>query len=291
MEEVIRKVNWISPEEDLEQLFKSEKYDRLAQLSEENEDLLVRLYKKKEYHSLHDSIQFGRFLLKYFKRMFFSEPRSMAILRVGKLMGYVEVMDRLRFAEDQTQIALDSARYSKTKHLDDIVFILETHGSVSQTELAKMLDMQMSTLSESLKKIRGTGFVQVAPYGKYKMYSLTEEGIRYGAMRRKKSNHQSECLQAIEVLNKYIENEDTKEDCLNQLKMKLDTKDRKFIAKNDEFEFYDVDSRQCEKVTVRSILRKQSNSQKSPEDIFIVQKAKDLKSDYIEDNILVEQFA
>ena len=287
MEDIMRKVKWISPEEDFETLFKNGEYEKLTRLSEENENLLFELYQKKDSDNLHNSIQFGKFLLKYFKRLFCDEIKSLTILYVGKLMGYIELLNRISFAEEQNQIVRQSAQYCGTKHLDDVIFALETRGSMSQSELAEKLEMQASTLSESLKKIRKTGFVQVMPYGKYKMYSLTDEGIRYGALRRKKKK--PEYLQAIDVLDKYMKtDEKAREECLNQMKIRLEAEGQKLIAKDDEMMYYERGSREYGKMTVRSILRTQSNS-KTDDTIVVERKA--LRSFGIEDNEIGAQLA
>lgn len=288
MENMLEKVKWISPEEDLEKLFRSEDYEKVIQLSEENKELLFDLYQENQKDCLHTSIRFGKFLLKYFKRQFCNELRSTAILSAGILMGYIELLDRIRFREEQNCRVLDNARYSGTKHLDEIVFALETHGNVSQKELSEILELQASTLSEILKKVRKTGFVRVAPYGKYKMYSLTDEGIRYGALLRKRKSEEPEYLQAIETISKYIENDNTKDECIKQLKKILNDGNRKLIAKNDEFNIYDINEGRYETREVISILQKQTNSQKEPEDFILTKK---IATNYYNDNELNKQTA
>lgn len=58
---------------------------------------------------------------------------------------------------------------------------------MSQTALRKSLNLQPSTLSEVLKKVRKTQLVQVIPYGKSKLYSLSDTGIQYGRILSRES--------------------------------------------------------------------------------------------------------
>ena len=66
------------------------------------------------------------------------------------------------------------------------MFALETHGSMTQTELCKyMRNMNASTLSEAMKKILKTGLVTKTALGKYRIYTLTDTGLEYGKIVRK----------------------------------------------------------------------------------------------------------
>ena len=74
---------------------------------------------------------------------------------------------------------------------DEVILSLWTHGSMSQTALRKSLNLRPSTLSEVLKKVRKTQLVQVVPYGKSKLYSLSDTGIQYGRMLLSKGDSSS----------------------------------------------------------------------------------------------------
>ena len=154
MKKEMSAVKWKFSEKDFEDLYKNEMYDQLIQLSEENGKLLYDLYTRKELEDLRKSIKFGTLLTKYFDRLIKDKIQHIAILSVGKLEGYLELLERLRFTEEQDRMVKYNARHSGTKHLDDIIFALETHGNATQTELSKILGLQASTLSEALKKIR-----------------------------------------------------------------------------------------------------------------------------------------
>lgn len=206
MKDYTTTAEWIFPEKDFEDLFVNGQYKTISDLSEENLNLLFRLFKDNKLDQLQSSIRFGNIMLSYLQGVLEDSPRESAAFDAGKLMGYIELLDRLRFSEEQEQMDRKRAENRGSKHLNPIIHILETHGSVSQSDLADMLRLQPSTLSEALKKVRQTGFVQVTPYGKYKLYSLTESGIRYGALLRRKERSEADFRNLLTRLREYLQN-------------------------------------------------------------------------------------
>lgn len=190
MKEVDNRISWIYPELDFEDSYQEEKYEDMIRASEENAQLLLSLCKASKQQEMEENIRFGSIMLGYFVRSLQEDIEKQAILAAGKLLGYMETLDRLQFAGDQKVAAAQRAKRLGTKHLDEVIFALETHGTLTQEELSKILQLQKSTMSEALKKIRETELVQASSYGKYKIYSLTEEGIHYGAALRKKKTAQ-----------------------------------------------------------------------------------------------------
>ena len=182
---------WISPECNFEELRNKAQYKDMVQLSKDNISLLTSLCSHRETPKLRKSISFGMVVLSYFERSLQKEDEDVALFYVGKLMGCVETLDRLQFAGDQNQMAVERAKLFGTKHLDEVILSLWTHGSMSQTALRKSLNLRPSTLSEVLKKVRKTQLVQVVPYGKSKLYSLSDTGIQYGRMLLSKGDSSS----------------------------------------------------------------------------------------------------
>ena len=117
-----------------------------------------------------------------------SDESRYAALKLGSLLGVVESLEKIQFEQNQDMWA--HARFSKepVKHLPEIVRALETHGSMSHAELSKYLSMNPSTLSEAMKKVLNTGAVQSSTIGKYKIYSLSDAGMRYGKELRNAKN-------------------------------------------------------------------------------------------------------
>lgn len=179
------KTMWVSSELDFEDLHREGRYEDIIELSQKNADMLLSLCRHRKIDKLGKSIRYGLVVLSYFERSL-QKTEERSLFWAGKLMGYLEVMDRLRFADEQERMADERKRLFGTKHLDKIVLALEAHETMTQTELGELLGLKASTLSEVLKKVRKTHLVQVRPFGKYKIYSLTKDGIRYSAILRSK---------------------------------------------------------------------------------------------------------
>ena len=79
-----------------------------------------------------------------------------ALIAVGKLMGCIETLEKIQYENEQNRAAFEQTRLLGTKHLDRIVQALENYGSLSQSQMCEILDLQASTLSEALKKVRMT---------------------------------------------------------------------------------------------------------------------------------------
>lgn len=204
MQTNIEKTTWVSPELDFEELYRDGRYEDIIQVSEKNTHLLISLCRHSERQALEKSVRFGAVVLSYFARSIQETLEKNALFSAGKLMGHLEALDKLQFASNQDQAAIERAKLFGTKHLNEVILTLETHGTMSQTELSEALKLQASTLSEVLKKIRKTNLVQASPYGKYKVYSLTEEGIHYGAALRKKSKQLSGLEVTLNTLMPYL---------------------------------------------------------------------------------------
>ena len=204
MQTNIGKTTWVSPELDFEELYRDGRYEDIIQVSEKNTHLLISLCRRSERQALEKSVRFGTVVLSYFARSIQEALEKNALFSAGKLMGHLEALDKLQFASDQDQAAIERTKLFGTKHLNEVILTLETHGTMSQTELSEALKLQASTLSEVLKKVRKTNLVQVSPYGKYRIYSLTEEGIHYGATLRKKSKQLSGLEVTLNTLMPYL---------------------------------------------------------------------------------------
>ena len=109
-----------------------------------------------------------------------------AAVRFGALVGTVECFERILYEQDQNIWAEMRFEEQSVKHLPEIVQALETHGPMSHTELGRCLGMKAPTLSEAMKKVLNTGAIRASTLGKFKMYSLTDAGLRYGKELRKK---------------------------------------------------------------------------------------------------------
>lgn len=215
------------PELDLEELYHGGHFEKVVEVATQNIDLVMSHYRNANYEVLEKSIRVASVMASYLERSV-QAVSDQALIAAGKLMGCIETLEKIQYENEQNRAAFAQTRLLGTKHLDRIVQILEEYGSLSQTQMCEMLELQASTLSEILKKVRLTNLIQSSPYGKYKLYSLTEEGVRYSeALRRKTlytpSNKPStlNVETAIKTLQLYLEDEQTRDLCLGRMQETL----------------------------------------------------------------------
>ena len=177
--EAKQNTTWMYPELDLEELYHDGHFEKVVQVASENIDLVMSHYRNCNYEALEQSIRVANILTSYLERSIQSAS-GQALIAAGRLMGCIETLEKIQYETEQNRAAFAETRLLGTKHLDSIVQALEAHGALSQTQMCELLDLQAPALSESLKELRMSNLVQISHYGTYKMYSLTEEGLRYG---------------------------------------------------------------------------------------------------------------
>lgn len=128
-----------------------------------------------------------------------------AAVRLGALAGTVECFERILYEQDQGVWAEMRFAEEPVKHLPEVVQALETHGPMSHAELAKHLGMKTSTLTEGMKKVLHTGAVRASTMGKYKMYSLSDAGLRYGKELRKKRRQDASLAEVAGRIDRLLE--------------------------------------------------------------------------------------
>lgn len=218
-----KNTTWMYPELDLEELYHDGHFEKVVQVAAENMDLVMSHHRNANYEVLEKSIRMANVMASYLERSI-QDLSGQALIAVGKLMGCIETLEKLQYENDQNRAVFEQTRLLGTKHLDRIVQALENYGSLSQSQMCEILDLQASTLSEVLKKVRMTNLIQSSPYGKYKLYSLTEEGIRYGKTLRRKNLYTSSnkpsamnIEAAIKTLQLYLEEAETHDLCRDRL--------------------------------------------------------------------------
>ena len=260
MKSKVKETKWICPECDFEELLHDSRYEDMTRLSEENADLLFSLSRHHETEELAKSVSYGMVMLSYFERSLQKDTEEGALFWTGKLAGCIETLDRVQFTDDQDKLATERAKLYGTKHLDEIALALETHGTMSQTELGEVLGLRASTLSETLKKVRKTQLVQASSYGKYKVYSLTEEGVRYSAALRRKNKQVPEITALAETAVKFLEDPSTREIFLELLNAKSADSQVAVISLGRRVSFLDLGHQVYTKFEVNRILDVTTNS-------------------------------
>lgn len=253
--ETKKNTTWMYPELDLEELYHGGHFDEVVRVATENIGLVMSHYRNANYEVLEKSIRTANVMASYLERSI-QAVSDQALLAAGKLMGCIETLEKIQYENEQNRAAFAQTRLLGTKHLDRIVQILEEHGPLSQTQMCDMLNLQASTLSEALKKVRMTNLIQSSPYGKYKLYSLTEEGVRYSeALRRKAvytpSNKPStlNVEAAIKTLQLYLEDDKTRDLCLGRMQETLGV----VVGPGAQLSLHDPDRHHITKFAVEKI--------------------------------------
>lgn len=172
----------LSLKEEPVELFQAEEFEKLIKYAETNQKSLNTYWQNKSLEDVQLFLKYATSKLSFFENFIQSCVQQFSAFKIGKLMGAVESYGKIIYEKEQDRLVVDRL-YEEghtVKYLDDIVKLLESHGGLTHAELCEHLSLKTSTLSEAMKKVLATGIVDFRSAGKYKIYSLTEEGIRYG---------------------------------------------------------------------------------------------------------------
>lgn len=204
-----------SPRQELQWLLTERKNQELVDYAEQAKNLLLSDWLEGRTESVRSRLRYESALLTY-AALFLQEldESRYAALRLGALLGAVESFERILFEQNQNLWA--EARFTKepVKHLPEIVQALETHGPMSHTDLGNYLGIKPPTLTEAMKKVLNTGAIQVSMIGKYKVYTLSDSGLRYGKELRKRKKQDfslKDLCEKLDMLLRYAENEGSRE--------------------------------------------------------------------------------
>ena len=163
---------------------------KLTEYIQENKRRIYLQWDENAYEELEKNVEYGSLILRFFSDSL-ENDRQRVLFHLGTLKGVVDSFEHLLYEKGEELRMVEARRtmFSHIKHLDDVIFALETHGSMTHTELCVcMKGMNAPTLTEAMKKILDTGLVTAVTMGKYKIYSLTDTGLSYGKMARKEKD-------------------------------------------------------------------------------------------------------
>lgn len=256
---------WMYPELDLEELYHNGQFETLIRVAAENVDLAMTHFRQANYEVLEKSIRVGNILASNLETSI-QAASNLALIAAGKLIGSIETLEKIQYENEQNRAAFEQSKLLGTKHLDSIVQALATYGSLSQTQMCEMLSLQASTLSEALKKVRMTNLIQASPYGKYKLYSLTEDGQRYSeTLRRKKiytpgsKPSKLDIDAAIKTLQLYLEDDETRDLCKERMQEELGV----VVTPGTKLSLHDSVKHQITKFDVKEIVSDVNNTEVS----------------------------
>lgn len=196
---------WEKPQADLQRLLDEEEYAQLEAYVIDNKNLIYSKWSDNQVEDVNLSLRAGHSIMKYFMASL-AKKREAIIMELGTLLGIIEGFNYLSYDKEQdlqTDLVMKEDA-STIKHLQEVVFALEIHGSMTHTELCNYLGMHSSTLSEAMKRISKTGAIRVRSAGKYRIYTLTDVGIRFGKYLRKEKHSDALVEEVLQTLNTIV---------------------------------------------------------------------------------------
>lgn len=199
---------WLDGEQTLQKLLETEQYSEMLDYSDDNRFILFSAYSDDKPDSLRKCLRLGSAILQRFSRYLQHQSEQLfAVFRIGALCGHVECLNRILYEKDR-QLA-SKARHGREilyiKHVPQILNLLYKEGTLTHSELCDELVLKASTLTEIMKKIAPEELIDHVTSGKYKLYSLTDEGRLYAKQLQKDTQHEFG-LEGIErQLARYID--------------------------------------------------------------------------------------
>lgn len=203
---VTTSLEWYLPGFDLADFTANGIKENLIDYIEENKRIIYQQWENDDYENLEKTLSYGSMILRHFTNRLDENSIQYKLFEIGTLKGAIESFEYLLYekAAELRFLEANKQHYSSIKHLKEVIQTLETHGSMTQTELCDYLRLRASTLSEAMKKILKTELVLSSPVGKFRLYTLSDTGIKYGRFLRKKKNN-SDIDNVFRLLNELIE--------------------------------------------------------------------------------------
>lgn len=231
---------WKSSSTDLSASFVDQKYDEIQTYADDNIRNLLNKWLHMQHEDLRLSLTYGRSVIGYFIASLGKNDRDLSLVKAGALLGTIESLEKLLndFRENER---LENDDRFRIKHLKEVISALETHGSMTHTELCDSLNIKASTLSEAMRKILSTGLINVSYYGKYKCYSLSDSGIRYGRLIRRKQAalQDSSIVKNVEMMLSASVSQSAADELKEIVSKWLIEKGSLTLSQNDIFNYYD----------------------------------------------------
>lgn len=184
---------------DLASLFSSKNYEKIINSANEKQEELIHDWQAKNREKLEHIILISKNILDFWVDSIMKNRLWYALVRCGAWMGALEAIERSVFEESMDMWLQKRMvkKISSIKHLSEILHLLEVKGVMTHGELAEKLDLNHpSTLTEIMKKIADLELVTIQKSGKYKLYCLTDAGIRYARQIRSGVDEEA-LLQAV----------------------------------------------------------------------------------------------
>ncbi len=157
-------------------------YEKVMDCADQTQTKLIHHWQLKDKEELKYLILTSNNVLNFWIDSIAKNKLWMALVRCGAWLGTLETIDRSVYEEtmDSWLQKRVEKKISSIKHLPEIMHLLEVRGVMTHSELAEKLNLNYpSTLTEIMKKIADLELITITKSGKYKLYSLTDAGVRY----------------------------------------------------------------------------------------------------------------
>ena len=199
---------WENRELDLILAIREKDYNAVEKYVSDNQQQILRKWNNKDNEELKTTLHLGSTILKYFTNRISSDEIARSYFLIGKLMGTIECMNHcLHEKISENLIKKDVAIYCATiRHFNDVVKAVGDAGIISHSELGKTLSMRESTLSEAMKSILCTEYVIASKVGRFKLYSLSDYGVKHYNVLLDKNKGEIEKANLFENIKNQLDN-------------------------------------------------------------------------------------
>lgn len=197
-------------------------YEKVIDYADETQRKLLYNWHARDSKVLERLIMQSRNILNFWVDSIAKKRLWMALVRCGAWIGTLETLEKSIYEESMdlwAQRRLQKS-ISSIKHVPEIVGLLEVKGVMTHGEILEELHLNhASTLTEIMKKTADLELIEVRKAGKYKLYSLTDTGVRYAKQLRTGGDRQTLLKDIIreyglgmnvESLDSYLQSADEK---------------------------------------------------------------------------------
>ncbi|SDB68472.1 MarR family winged helix-turn-helix transcriptional regulator [Butyrivibrio sp. INlla16] len=179
-------MEWYRTELDIGTEFEREEYDTLLDYIDNNITSIIEQMDGDDI-ALKQSEKYGRAILKYFEKKYLGIKKFRVLYRLGELSGVIRACSHTSYENKRDEYVWSESNkaLSKIKNFDKIVEMIYAHENITHQDLSRKLGMKASTLTESMKRIVESNFIDSLRVGRYKVYRLTDYGLRYAVNLKK----------------------------------------------------------------------------------------------------------
>jgi len=187
-----RKVDmWVDTKVEPIEEFQNEEFQKLLEYAEQNEQNLLRILYNENADELKRGCMFGTSKLKYFECAISEDEKLLTAFKLGELYGIINCIGRIRYEEQQDQLAMAKFQYITKllplleKQMKEILIYLHNNGSANEKELLNVVNVKLLDLMEVLHRLQVAGVIDQRGISKITLYSLSESGIRVAKQLKK----------------------------------------------------------------------------------------------------------